>query len=83
MLPLVIPDLSGSQFQHQVVFKTQATYYEGRDQVSIDVKWSWVIFSFGQPFYFLYRFNIISQLLIHRVFGFSVQSKFWTKAFWL
>ena len=44
MLPLVIPVTSGSQLQHQVVFETQATYYEGRDQVSTDVKWSWVIF---------------------------------------
>jgi hypothetical protein len=43
MLPLVIPVASGSQFQHQVVFKTQATYYKGRDQVSTIVKWSWVI----------------------------------------
>jgi hypothetical protein len=44
MLPLVIPVAAGSQFQHEVVFKTQATYYERRDQVSINVKWSWVTF---------------------------------------
>ena len=44
MLPLVIPVAAGSQFQHEVVFKTQATYYERRDQVSTNVKWSWVAF---------------------------------------
>jgi hypothetical protein len=43
MLPLVIQS-ELITVSLKVVLKTQATYYKGREQVSHDVKWSWVYF---------------------------------------